>query len=101
MRWSRQQSRGRRRPFGSFVPPSPARSRRAPGGRGGRAASRVGRAALAGALAWGAGMQLFFGPAQALLADERLQSPKMDAIFMMEPAPRIVTDPWLLLLILF
>jgi hypothetical protein len=60
------------------------------------ASIRILRAAVAGAVAWWAGMQLFFGPAQALLADERLQNPKMNAIFMMEPAPRIVTDPWLL-----
>jgi hypothetical protein len=57
---------------------------------------RIVRASIAGAFAWWVGMQLLFGPAQALLADERFQSPKMTAIFMMEPAPRIVTDPWLL-----
>jgi hypothetical protein len=53
-------------------------------------------AGVAGAVAWWIGMQLFFGPAQAILADPALQSAKLEAIFTMAPPPRIAVDPWLL-----
>jgi hypothetical protein len=57
---------------------------------------RILRAAIAGALAWWVGMQLFFGQAQALLADPNLQSAKMSAIYELAPPARIAVDPWLL-----
>jgi hypothetical protein len=53
-------------------------------------------AGVAGAIAWWVGMQLFFGAAQAILANPALQSAKLDAIYAMSPPPRIAVDPWLL-----
>ena len=60
---------------------------------------RWGRAAIAGVaggIALLAGVFLFFGPAQSVLADPAHQSPKIIAIFFeLEPLPRMVTDPFL------
>ncbi len=53
-------------------------------------------AGLAGGIAWFVGLLLFFGPAQSILADPSLQSPKMLAAFTTEPLPRIGEAPWLL-----
>lgn len=53
-------------------------------------------AALAGAIAWFAGLNLVFGPAQALLADPARQSPKFLAAFSQEPLPRMADTPWVL-----
>ena len=53
-------------------------------------------AGLAGGLAWLVGIQLFFGPAQAVLTDPALQSGKFLAVFSSEPLPRVSTAPWLL-----
>ena len=58
---------------------------------------RVIVAGIAGALAWYLGLLLFFGPAQAILSDPALQSPKFLAVFtQIEPLPRAATQPWLL-----
>jgi hypothetical protein len=59
-------------------------------------AIRIVRAGLAAAAAWWLGLNYVFGAAQSVLADPRLQSPKMMAIYDMQPPPRIATDPWLL-----
>lgn len=59
-------------------------------------AIRIVRAGLAGALAWWIGLNFIFGQAQAILANPKFQSAKMDAIYAMDPPPRIATDPWLL-----
>ena len=60
---------------------------------------RWGRAAIAGVaggVALLAGMFLFFGPAQSILADPAHQSPKIIAVFFeLEPLPRMATDPFL------
>jgi|GEM_PF-1550510 hypothetical protein len=57
---------------------------------------RIVRAGLAGAVAWWVGLNYIFGAAQPLLAHPKLQSTKMNAIFELQPPPRIATDPWLL-----
>src|SRR4028119_1397526 len=57
---------------------------------------RIVRAGLAGAVAWWVGLNYVFGAAQTILADPELQSPKMNAIFELQPPPRTATDPWLL-----
>ena len=57
---------------------------------------RIFRAGLAGAVAWWVGLNYVFGAAQPLLANPALQSPKMMAIYELQPPARIVTDPWLL-----
>jgi hypothetical protein len=54
-------------------------------------------AGLAGTIAWIAGIVLFFGPAQALLADPARQSPKMMAAFTTEPLPRVEDAPGMFL----
>ncbi len=54
-------------------------------------------AGLAGGLAWLAGLVIFFGPAQALLANPAIQSAKFINAFTAEPGPRINEAPWLLL----
>jgi hypothetical protein len=58
------------------------------------------RAVVAGALgglAWNGAMVAFFGPAQLVLADPELQSPKMLAAFMdPEALPRMAAAPWIL-----
>jgi hypothetical protein len=54
------------------------------------------RAALAGAAAWWVGLMLVFGAAQGLLADPALQSAKLNAVYSMEPPPRIAGEPALL-----
>ena len=59
-------------------------------------AFRVVRAGLAGAVGWWLGLNYIFGPAQAILANPKFQSPKLDAIYALQPPPRIATDPWLL-----
>lgn len=53
-------------------------------------------AGLSGGLAWFVGIQLFFGPAQAVLADPGLQSAKLLTVFSTEPLPRTIEAPWLL-----
>lgn len=53
-------------------------------------------AGLAGGAAWLVGVLLFFGPAQAILADPGLQSAKMLAAFTADPLPRVAEAPWLL-----
>ena len=57
---------------------------------------RIVRAALAGALAWWAGLIGIFGAAQGVLGHPALQSQKLNAVFEMSPPPRIAVDPWLL-----
>ena len=57
---------------------------------------RIVRAALAGAVAWWAGLMFIFGAAQGVLADPALQSSKMMAVYDMQPPPRIAEEPWLL-----
>jgi hypothetical protein len=57
---------------------------------------RILRAGVAGAVAWWAGLMLLFGAAQGVLADPKLQSAKLDAIYSMPPPPRIAEHPWLL-----
>ena len=59
-----------------------------------RTALRILRAGLAGAVAWWVGLNYIFGPAQAILAHPQMQSAKMNAIFTMDPPPRIVEEPW-------
>lgn len=51
---------------------------------------------VAGAVAWFAGMLFFFGPAQIILTDPRLQSAKFLAVFTANPAPRMNAAPWML-----
>lgn len=54
-------------------------------------------AGLCGGIAWIAAMAVFFGPAQALLADPELQSGKFLAVFAeIEPLPRTVASGWIL-----
>jgi len=57
-------------------------------------------AGLAGGLAWFVGTLLFFGPAQAILTDPKLQSAKLLDAFAGEPAPRTGDAPWLLAIML-
>ena len=59
-------------------------------------ALRIVRAGLAGAVAWWIGLNVIFGQAQAILANAKFQSPKMGAIYAVDPPARIATDPWLL-----
>jgi len=51
---------------------------------------------VAGTVAWFAGILIFFGPAQLLLTDAKLQSAKMIDAFTAEPLPRIAEAPWIL-----
>ena len=51
---------------------------------------------LAGAVAWFAGIAIFFGPAQAILTNPELQSGKMLGAFTGEPLPRVAETPWVL-----
>lgn len=54
-------------------------------------------AGLAGGVAWLAGLILFFGPAQALLSDPGLQSPKFLYVMReLEPLPHVAGAPWVL-----
>jgi len=53
-------------------------------------------AGVAGAIAWFVGMLLFFGPAQIILTDPRLQSAKFLGVFTAEPEPRTNAAPWVL-----
>jgi hypothetical protein len=62
---------------------------------------RVLRAAVAGAIAWWAGLMGIFGAAQGVLGHPSLQSAKLNTIYSMPPAPRIAVDPWLLPLGIF
>jgi hypothetical protein len=57
---------------------------------------RTALAGLAAALAWLLGIQIVFGPAQALLADPSRQSAKFLAAFSEEPLPRMAEMPWAL-----
>ena len=53
-------------------------------------------AGLAGGVAWIGGMLLFFGPAQAILANPEVQSAKFLAVFStIEPLPHMVGKPWI------
>ncbi len=53
---------------------------------------------IAGGLAWQAGMLVFFGPAQIVLASPSYQSGKLNAVFQtLAPLPRTHDQPWLLL----
>ena len=61
-----------------------------------RDALRTALAGLAAALAWLLGIQLVFGPAQAVLADPARQSAKFLAAFSQEPLPRMAEMPWAL-----
>lgn len=63
--------------------------------RMGRPAARI-VTGLAGGVAWIAGMVLFFGPAQAILADPELQSAKFYGV-MADPVhpPRMVESFWI------
>lgn len=55
-------------------------------------------AGLGGGIAWIAGMTVFFGPAQAILADPELQSGKFLAVFAeIEPLPRTLANGWILI----
>jgi hypothetical protein len=56
---------------------------------------------LAAAVAWYAGLTLIFGAAQGLLGDPAFQSAKLNAVYSMNPPPRIAVDPWLLPLGIF
>lgn len=52
-------------------------------------------AGLAGGIAWIVGMSILFMPAQAILADPALQSPKFLAVFMDSAhPPHMATTPW-------
>lgn len=52
-------------------------------------------AGLAGGVAWIVGMLVFFGPAQAILADPSIQSEKFLSVFTtVEPLPHMVARPW-------
>jgi hypothetical protein len=62
---------------------------------------RILRAAVAGAIAWWAGLMGIFGAAQGVLGHPALQSQKLNAVFEMPPPPRIAVDPWLLPLGIF
>lgn len=62
---------------------------------------RILRAAVAGAIAWWIGLRVIFGAAQGVLAHPALQSTKLNAIFEMQPPPRIAVDAWLLPLGIF
>ena len=59
---------------------------------------RVIAAGVAGGLAWLLGLTVFFGPAQAILADPNLQSAKFLRVFAeIEPLPRVAASPWIML----
>jgi len=58
-----------------------------------RRAVRIVASGFAAAIAWYAGIVVFFGPAQALLADPERQSPKFLAAFTEEPLPRMADTP--------
>lgn len=52
---------------------------------------------LSGGIAWIAGMWLFFGPAQRILADRELQSAKFVTVMeQLEPLPRIAGNMWII-----
>jgi hypothetical protein len=54
-------------------------------------------AGLAGAIAWLAGIAIFFGPAQGVLANPGYQSAKfLQAFAQIEPLPRMAARPWIL-----
>lgn len=57
---------------------------------------RVLRSAIAGAVAWWIGLMTIFGAAQGVLAHPALQSAKLNAVYSLEPPPRIAVDAWLL-----
>lgn len=58
---------------------------------------RVIASGLAGGIAWIAGMILFFGPAQKILADPQLQSAKFIAVMEhIEPLPRMSENIWII-----
>jgi hypothetical protein len=60
--------------------------------------AKVAASGIAGGLAWQLGMLVFFGPAQAILADPELQSGKFNAVFQsITPLPRTAGQPMLLL----
>lgn len=53
--------------------------------------------AFAGAVAWYIGMMLFFGPAQAILANPEYQSEKFLKVFtQIEPYPHTASSPWVM-----
>ena len=54
-------------------------------------------AGLAGGVAWLAAMFLIFGPAQRVLTDPQLQSPKFLQAFAGSPPPRTSEAPWVLI----
>ena len=55
-------------------------------------------AGLGGGIAWVAAMTVFFGPAQAVLANPELQSAKFLAVFTeIEPLPKTAEQGWILL----
>jgi hypothetical protein len=62
---------------------------------------RILRCAVAGAVAWWAGLMGIFGAAQGVLAHPALQSAKLNSIYSIPPPPRIAVDPWLLPLGIF
>ena len=58
---------------------------------------RVVVSGLVGGIAWIAGMIFFFGPAQHILADPRLQSAKFIAVMgEIEPLPRMAGSLWII-----
>lgn len=58
---------------------------------------RVIASGLVGGIAWIAGMMLFFGPAQSILADRQLQSAKFIAVMeQIEPLPRMAGNVWII-----
>ncbi len=58
--------------------------------------TRILLSALAAAIAWFAGIVLFFGPLQGVLANPELQSGKMLGAFTGSPPPRASETPWIL-----
>jgi hypothetical protein len=59
---------------------------------------KVAATGVAGGVAWLLGMAIFFGPAQAILTDPKLQSAKLNAVFQsITPLPRTLGQPMLLL----
>lgn len=58
---------------------------------------RIPLGGIAGAVAWYAGMLIFFGPAQAILANPEYQSEKFLRVFMeIQPYPHTSGSPWVL-----
>jgi hypothetical protein len=54
-------------------------------------------AGFAGGLAWIVALTLFFGPAQAILANPNYQSQKfLSVVAQLEPLPRAAEAPWIL-----